>query len=328
MENAVTIIPAQPMLTPVKRVAVYCRVSSSIDEQLRSIGAQASYLINHVIQHTGWSFQGIYIDICSGSKADNRSELQHMLTQARLHMIDIILVRTVSRLGRNTLDTLQIIREMKDNAVEIIFVDDGISSLDPKGELILTLMAALAQADNESRRMNVQWAIEKRLKDGSSALFKKKCYGYTYDENGEMVIKEPEAQVVRSIYKSYLSGNSIFAISKQLEQARILSPTGKKNWCLKSIMDILDNEKYYGAVCVYKSFIAPGTSHKRIHNTGEHELVWCFDHHVPIISYEVYMAVLEEKKRRTNVETDQNGNRIRKKTRFSSTNVQVDFEHG
>ena len=103
MEKIVTRIPSTRRIDPIKRVAVYCRVSSRSDEQLRSIGSQASYLVDKALNHAGWSFQGIYIDICSGSSADNRPELQRLLSQCRLRVIDIVLVRTVSRLGRNTL---------------------------------------------------------------------------------------------------------------------------------------------------------------------------------------------------------------------------------
>ena len=324
-EKIVTRIPVLPTLPQLRRVAVYCRVSSRNEEQIRSIGSQASYLVNMVIRHGGWSFHGIYIDICSGASAKNRPELQHMLAQARMHEIDIVLVRTVSRLGRNTLDALTIARELKENSVEMIFLDDNVSTMDPNGEFLLSLMASYAQADNESRRLNIKWGMQKRIHDGSSVLFKKKCYGYKNDADGHIIIYEPEARVVRWIYRSYLSGNSKTTIQKQLAQAGIPSPTGNAKWCLKSIMDILENEKYYGAVCVYKSYVQDGFSHKKIRNNGEHELVWCFDHHDPIVSKQDFMAVTEEKKRRTNVETDESGSRVRRKKRFSSANIEVPF---
>ena len=327
-DKIVTRVYNPPPLPKIKRVAVYCRVSSRIDEQLRSIGSHASYLINLAVEHVGWSFHGIYIDICSGSSTENRGELLRLMLQARQHLFDIVLVRTVSRLGRNTLDTLIIIRELKQLSVEVIFVDDNISTKDPNGELMLTLLASFAQAENESRSMNIKWSMQKRLHNGNSAWFKKKCYGYKNDSNGDMIVFEPEAQVVRWIYKSYLCGNSKTTIQRQLYDAGIPSPTGKAKWCLKSIMDILENEKYYGAVCVYKSFISDVLSHKKIKNNGEHEFVWCFDNHDPIISKQEFMAVIEEKKRRSNLEIDENGNCVRRKSRFCSANMTVSLPEG
>ena len=214
---------------------------------------------------------------------------------------------------------------MRQNDAEVIFVDDNISTMDPNGEFLLTVMAGYAQADNESRRGNIKWGIQKRVNDGSSFFFKRKCYGYTYDENGEMTIYEPEARVVRWIYKSYLAGNSKVTIQKQLEQAAIPSPTGKEKWCLQSIMDILKNEKYYGAVCVYKTFTSGTVSHKQVKNKGEHEFVWYFDHHAPIVSREESLEVQEEMKRRSNMEVDENGKRTRKRSRYSSANITVSF---
>lgn len=149
-----------------------------MDEQLRSIGGQPKYLIDMVIRHSGWIYQGVFIDICTGSRADKRTELQRMLTECRVGLIDMVLVRTVSRLGRNTLDTLNIIRELKDLGIEVLFADDRISTMAVEGELLLTLLAAFAQEDNRNRRMNVLWGVQKCLKDGTSVLYKRKCYGY------------------------------------------------------------------------------------------------------------------------------------------------------
>ena len=281
MERSITVTPALFRPEKIKRVAVYCRVSSRLDEQLRSVGSQAKYLIDKAIHHPGWAFQEILIDICSGEKAENRPELQAMLSQGRGHMIDIILVRTISRLGRNTLDTLTICRDMKEHEVEIIFVDENLSTMSSDGEFLLTVLAAFAQADNESRRMNIKWGMQKKVKDGTSPLFRKKCYGYINDENGQMIVYEPEARIVWWIYKSYLSGNSKFTIKRQLEEAGIISLSGNKTWCHKTIMNILSNEKYYGAICIYKTYMSDCIVPERIKNTGEHEFVWWFDHHEP-----------------------------------------------
>ena len=325
MERRITVTPAHFRPERIKRVAVYCRVSSRIDEQLRSVGSQAKYLIDKAIHHAGWAFQDIFIDICSGKKAENRPELQTMLSQGRSHLIDIILVRTISRLGRNTLDTLTICRDMKEHGVEIVFVDDNLSTMSSDGEFLLTILAAFAQADNESRRMNIKWGMQKRVKDGTSSMFRKKCYGYRNDENGQMTVYEPEARIVRWIYKSYLHGNTIFTIKRQLEETGVFSPSGNKTWCKKTITNILSNEKYYGAICIYKTYMSDYIVPERINNTGEHEFVWWFEHHVPIISKEDYMAVMEAKKERSNYETDDSGNRFRSKHRYVSRNERIEI---
>lgn len=325
MERSVKAIQPLPVLEKLKRVAVYCRVSSRFEEQIRSIGSQAKYLIDMTVHHPGWVFQGIYIDICSGSRAGNRTELQHMLTDARLQEIDIVLVRTVSRLGRDTVDMLQIMRELKSLGVEIIFADDHLSTMGADGELILTIITAIAEADNQSRKQNIQWGIQKRVKNGTSAFFKTKCYGYKINEEGEMVINEPEARIVRWIYKSFLSGNSRSLIQKQLLEAGIPSPSGNEKWCNQSLMNVLTNEKYYGAVCVYKSHLNDRNNNTLPDNQQTHEPVWWFDHHAPIISKKDYLAVQQEINQRCNYYIDENGKRQRKKTRYHSVNVAVEI---
>ena len=159
----------------------------------------------------------------------------------------------------------------------------------------------------------------------SSAFFKTKCYGYTVNQEGEMTVYEPEARIVRWIYKSFLSGNSRSLIQKQLQEAGIPSPSGKKNWCYRSILNILTNEKYYGAVCVYKSYLGDQYSGTQPENSKGQELVWWLDHHEPIISKEDFLAAQEEKKRRCNYEIDESGNRHRKATRYHSTNALVEM---
>ena len=323
MPGQITRTPVRQRPEQIKRVAVYCRVSSRIDVQIRSVGAQAKYLIDIAVRHKGWSYEGVYIDICSGAKAENRTELQRMLDHGRLHLIDIILVRTVSRLGRNTLDTLQIAREMMDNGIEIIFVDENISTATTDGELMLTLMACFAQTDNQSRRMNIKWGMQKKVNDGTSVLFKKKCYGFSVDDKGELVINEPEARVVRWIFQSYLSGNSLLAMQRQLLEAGVQSPSGKKKWGFKSIDGILRNEKYYGAVCINKTYMSDAVVPKRIINDGDRELIWWVDHHEPIVSKQMFADAMEERERRSNYEVDENGVRKRRSKRFTSTGIRI-----
>ena len=169
--------------------------------------------------------------------------------------------------------------------------------------------------------MNIKWGMQKKVHDGSSVLFKKKCYGFSVDDNGELVINEREARVVRWIFQSYLNGNSLLAIQRQLEEAGVQSPSSKKKWGFKSIDGILRNEKYYGAVCIYKTYMSDAVIPKRIINDGDRELVWWLDHHEPIISKQVFVDAMEERERRSNYEVDENGKKKRRSRRFTSTGV-------
>ena len=102
-------------------------------------------------------------------------------------------------------------------------------------------------------------------------------------------------------------------------------PLDSARWALRSIDGLLSNEKYYGAVCVGKSYLPDIPGAKPIKNNGERELYWWHDHHEAIISKEEFVAVQEEKKRRSSYEHDENGERRRKSNRYISTNRDVEF---
>lgn len=140
--------------------------------------------------------------------------------------------------------------------------------------------------------------------NGSSKLYKRKCYGYSHDENGKLIIKEDEAEVLRQIFKLYLSGYSIGGIIKELESQNILSPTGKERWYKGTIDGMLSNEKYIGVV--------------RLLDKGDHEVHYLSENnHPPIISKEKFQAVQLEKANRSNVVKKKDGNQ-RKNSKYSS----------
>lgn len=270
------------------------------------------------MRHGGWTLAGLYADVHTGARSDLRDQLQRMLADCQNGMLDIVVVRTVSRLSRDIAETLTITRKLRALGIEVIFRDDGISSMDKQGELVLTLLAAVAQEDNQSRRFNIRWGCQRCIENGASELYRRKCYGYRTTETGALEILEAEASVVRMIYASYLNGSSVHLICSQLESLGVLSPSGRKQWCHHTVEKMLENEKYYGAVCIGKTYHSSDVAAKRKENKGEHDLIWRFDHHEPIILKEAYALVAEEKARRSNVELDENGVQKRKSTRYSS----------
>ncbi|MCM1270581.1 MAG: recombinase family protein [Ruminococcus flavefaciens] len=90
------------------------------------------------------------------------------------------------------------------------------------------------------------------MKDGTSQLYNRKCFGYRKNENGDLEICPEEAEIVRLIFELYLQGSSILSIIKELESKEILTPSGKRKWCNQSVVKILTNEKYIGNVLLKK----------------------------------------------------------------------------
>ena len=95
------------------RVAAYCRVSTDNADQLESLEAQKAHYESWIPLHSDWEYAGLYYDSgITGTKAEIRDGLQDMLRDCRLGKIDLIVVKSISRLSRNTADCLSIVREL------------------------------------------------------------------------------------------------------------------------------------------------------------------------------------------------------------------------
>lgn len=298
-----------------KHAGIYCRVSSGLSEQLRSLAAQASAYVQMFSKKPDYMLADIYIDVCSG-ESGNRTEFNRMLDDVEQGKLDYVITKSISRFGRNTEDALIAVRKFKEKNVQLVFEEEGIDTFTTQSELIITVLSAFAQAENESRRQNQLWAIRKRAEDGTSELYLRRCYGYRKDTNGMLAIKHDEAEIVQLIYAKYLEGYSVVGLQKLLKDMNILTATGKEKWSKKAIERILINEKYTGDVVVMKTKTSPNKGHKREINMDSNK--YMIQDFVPaIITKDIFDAVQQERVRRTNVESDSDGNH-RKHTRYSS----------
>ena len=299
-----TIIPANPELAEKKsirrqlRVAAYCRVSTDSEEQMTSYEAQKTYYTDKIMQNHQWSMAGIFADEgITGTSAEKRPEFLRMIRLCRKRKIDLVLVKSISRFARNTVDCLHYIRALKELGIAVIFEKENINTLDSEGEMLITLLGAFAQAESESISQNVRWGIRQAMREGRISLRCKQLYGFTEDENGQPQALPDEAEVVRRIYKSFLRGQSIRMIKGWLD-AEGIAPRKGKEWSLSSVENILKNEKYCGDVLLQKTFISDCISRKVIKNVGQLPMYLIENHHEGIVSRETYQAVQAEFARR------------------------------
>ena len=269
-----------------------------------SLAAQASGLTRLAAAHRTWFVADIFIDVASAKTGSSRAEFQRMISECERGSIDIVLTKSVSRFGRDTLETMEAVRRIKAAGKRIIFERDKIDTETVDSELIIAAIAACEQAENEWRSENIRWGLKRRAESGTSGLYSRPCYGYYKDRNGMLVIDEEKAQIVRNIFDWYLEGDSVIGIKKRLELHRMLSPKGKETWSKHTIETILSNMKYAGDVAIADS----GGSEAR-YMIGEH--------HAGIVSKEKFEAVQIERAARCNIEETEDGIR-RKKTKYSS----------
>ena len=323
MGKTVTMIPARRRVgntakeeeRPKLRVAAYCRVSTDSDEQATSYEAQVEHYTEYIKKNPEWEFAGIFADDgISGTNTKKREDFNRMIEECMNGSIDMVITKSISRFARNTLDCLKFIRQLKEKNISVYFEKENINTMDAKGEVLLTIMASLAQQESQSLSQNVKLGIQYRYQQGHVQVNHNRFLGYTKDENGQLIIEEDEAKVVKRIYREYLEGASLQEIGKGLETDGILTGAGKKKWRSETIQKILRNEKYIGDALLQKTYTVDFLNKKRVKNTGIMPQYYVEGSHEPIIPRDIYMRVQEEMLRRANLHSGQE----RKKRVYSS----------
>lgn len=166
-----------------------------------------------------------------------------MIEECKAGLMDIVVVKSISRLGRDTVEVLDAINTLRESQVRIIFKQEELDTLTVGSSLLISTIEACTQAENKTRSANIKWGIKQRAKNGSLGFYRRKCYGYDKDKNGALVINEEQAEVVRLIFDLYLGGKSILGIVKEIKERSIKSPTGKDSWLKRSVEKMLSNEK-------------------------------------------------------------------------------------
>lgn len=304
------------------RVAAYCRVSTDGDEQLGSFESQKLYYEQKIADNPEWVNAGIFADeAITGTKTDKRNGFQEMIARCQNGEIDMILTKSISRFARNTVDTLNYVRMLKDKNIAIFFEKENINTLDMNGELLLTIMSSLAQQEVESLSQNVKIGLQMKMKRGEMVGFNG-CFGYDYDpETKTLSVNEDEAQTVRMIYDMYLQGYGTTTIAKRLIELGIKNKKGVVSWHTHGVMGIIKNEKYKGDILLGKTFTTDPISKRRLANFGEENQYYIRDHHEPIVSREVWDEAERIRKKRTKnkvVETTGNRERYTRQYAFSS----------
>ena len=291
MAQVQIIQPYQPQSEELEKVAAYCRVSTDSKDQLNSYRTQIGYYTDFIAQHPGWELADIYADEgITGTSLEKRDEFKRMLADCRSGKITRILVKSVSRFGRNTLELIETTRELKDLGVVVVFEEQGIDTAQMLGEMQLTLLAMAAQEESTSISKNMKWSIQKRM-DAGTYLGNTSPYGYRL-EDGQLKIEETEAAVVRRIFEMRLSGMGQVAITQELNRQGI-QPRDGKPWTVYRVRYILSNERYIGDSLFQKKYIADPLSHKSVRNHGERDQYYIHDTHEAIISRENFQKVQE-----------------------------------
>lgn len=314
----ITVIPARKRVgsTAAKekikklRVAAYCRVSTETEEQNLSYEVQVAHYTEFIKKNTEWEFAGIFADDgISGTNTKKREEFNRMIEECMEGNIDLVITKSISRFARNTLDCLKYIRQLKEKNIAVYFEKENINTMDAKGEVLLTIMASLAQQESQSLSQNVKLGLQYRYQQGKVQVNHNRFMGYTKDEEGNLIIVPEEAEIIKRIYREYLEGKSLVGIGRDLEKDGILTAAGKPRWRPETIKKILLNEKYIGDALLQKTFTVDFLTKKRVKNEGHVPQYYVENSHEAIIPKELFLQAQEELHRRSNIYTGADKNK-------------------
>lgn len=292
-----------------KRVCAYCRVSTAQEEQESSFESQVNYYTQYITNRREWTLVDIYADEgISGTNTAKRKDFLRMIDDCMAGKIDMIITKSISRFARNTVDCLNYVRKLKEKGIAVYFETENIDTLGSTGELLLTILSGLAQDSSRNQSDVTRWGIQRQFESGRVLVNTTRFLGYDKNEDGELIINEKEAEIVRRIFNEYIEGKSYNAIAKGLTRDGIKTGAGNTKWWDSTINGILENEKYYGDAILQKTITVDFLKHKRVDNIGQAQKILVEGNHPPIISKELFDRVQAEKARRAakykNVEGD------------------------
>ncbi len=300
----VVIIPAKSQeeikQTKRLRVAAYCRVSTDEKEQINSYKAQIEYYTEKINKNPEWQMAGIFADEgISGTQAKKRPEFLKMIRQCRQGKIDLILTKSFSRFARNTLDSIDYIRELRLLGIGVVSEKENMNTLNEDSEMLITILSCFAQAESESISKNVSWGVRQSFKNGKVPIKYSTLLGYKKGENGLPEIIPDEAEIVKEIYRSYLDGMSLRQIADTLNSRGIKTKHKNTAWTPETVKGILKNEKYSGDAILQKTYVTDCITKKTRQNNGELPMYIVKNHHEPIIFRNDFNRVQEEMARRS-----------------------------
>ena len=265
-----------------KKAAAYVRVSTQEDEQTTSFEGQQAYYTNLITSNPDWEFVGIYADRESGTHTDNREQFNKIVDDALQGDVDVILCKSISRWGRNTVDALRSIKLLSGNHVRMIFEQEHIDTSIPGAILQMNLAAAIAQSESESNSLNHKWTYRQNAAMGIHAIGSNHFLGY--DGFEKTLVPNEDAVYVKKIFEDFVAGKYYDEIAAELN-AMGARTVRNMPFSRTSVRLILRNEAYKGDLQFQKS---PA----RDVITGELDEIqvdkYVTDHHEAIVNRELW----------------------------------------
>lgn len=267
------------------RVAAYCRVSTDSSDQLNSFFAQMKYYTDYIRSHDNMVLVDIYADEgITGTSIQKREEFKRLIRDCKNKRIDRVLVKSVTRFARNSLECIETVRQLKSCDVSVFFENDNIDTDKMNSEMILYIKSAFAQGEAMSASKRMSTSIRMKMESGTYVT-PTAPFGYRLIE-GKLVVEPTEAEIVKSIFRMYLDGFGVVNISLYLQENH-----PEYHWNKEGIRYILTNEKYIGDSLWQKYYTPTILPLATKRNKGEVAKYYCEGTHEPIIDKETFEKV-------------------------------------
>ena len=268
-----------------KLTALYCRLSQDDgrEGESNSISNQKEILMQYAKQH-GFLHPEFFIDDGVSGTTFMRPDFQRMQKMAENGEIATIIVKDLSRFGRNYLEVGKYLEITYPTlGIRFIAIQENVDTMNNTGTEMMPFNNIFNEwyAAQTSKKIR---AVQKAKADNGERVSASIPYGYkkSPDNPKQWIIDEPAAEVVRYIYKLCLEGLGPTQIAKRLRAEKILCPTayfesvGKATanktpsdpyrWCGDTTKRIIDNRQYTGCTINFKSSMISYKIHKRLPN--------------------------------------------------------------
>lgn len=282
--------PTKAVQQQKKKVCAYVRVSTDSLQQEDSLENQTTYFKGFITANPEWEFVGIYSDQGISGYKENRPGFQKMIEDARAGNIDLIVVKSISRFARNTETVLKFTRELKSIGVGTFFELQNINTLSGAGELMLTILAAFAQAESEGASANAKMTYKRKFESGIPAHGLESTFGYKANAQGDIVVDEEKAAVVRQIFDLAEQGIWPSKIKQYLNKNGVPGCAGG-DWDDTAVFRVLHNVSYKGDLILQKTY--RDSRRKQRKNEGQVDQWYIAENHQPIVPPDQWDKVQE-----------------------------------
>lgn len=268
-----------------KKVATFSRVSTEMDSQKTSIKNQEDIYTSWIEKNNCILYKSYIDDGISGTKAYKRVKWLKMLEDGKKKEFDIVLCKSFSRFGRNMIETLSAIKELRENNIRVVFIEDNLDSETDMGKFGLFSWLAQEESAKTSNRIKTVFQHFKEVGKIYNCIAP---YGYDYDSNiKNFVINKLEAKVVKKVFKLYLQGNGTNKIALILVSEGVPSKKGG-TWRGNTVKNMILNEVYLGTLVQNKSQSIDVTI-KKVNQIPQNEWIKHYNNHEAIIDQETFL---------------------------------------